>query len=295
MSPRPRPGDRKSRATAVPRRWDHRQVDHPQLVRRRCHEVLVDQVRGKRGFGTAACGALPSEAGAHDVGLAHQTFNLPAAAWTPSRLRTARVHARRTVVAAGLRVDLLDPLGRFDVVAAPFARLLLRAAPPVVGGGSDVQLPQDALGSPAGMLVDERRRLSWAFSLRGATSSARSSMVSRPSRSPASASALQIRLRRASMCTPRSTASFLTYGFGSVVRYIRTALSRNSNEYFLGTAMVDVPLMRTICPRHPLHISGKNLTWQGGEIAARRGWPAPRSSVRRAGGFRPSPRHRPSR
>ncbi|MDH6699124.1 hypothetical protein P3T26_007780, partial [Streptomyces sp. MAA16] len=29
-------------------------------------------------------------------------------------------------------------------------------------------------------------------------------------------------------------------------RYIRTARSRNSSEYFLGAAMVDVPLMRTI-------------------------------------------------
>ncbi|MET7458767.1 hypothetical protein ABZT03_44695 [Streptomyces sp. NPDC005574] len=47
-------------------------------------------------------------------------------------------------------------------------------------------------------------------------------------------------------CTPRSTASFLICGFGSGARYIRTARSRNSNEYFLGAAMVDVPLMRTI-------------------------------------------------
>jgi hypothetical protein len=41
-------------------------------------------------------------------------------------------------------------------------------------------------------------------------------------------------------------ANRLIWGFGSEVRYIHTARSRNSNEYFLGAAMVDVPLMRTI-------------------------------------------------
>lgn len=69
------------------------------------------------------------------------------------------MHARRAVIAAGLRVDLLDPLGQFDVAAPPFARFALGAAPAVVGGGGDVQFPQDALDSQAGMLVEERRHL----------------------------------------------------------------------------------------------------------------------------------------
>ncbi|MEU9111555.1 hypothetical protein AB0D04_07125 [Streptomyces sp. NPDC048483] len=38
----------------------------------------------------------------------------------------------------------------------------------------------------------------------------------------------------------------LIWGFGSEARYIRTARSRNSNEYFLGAAMADAPLTRTI-------------------------------------------------
>ena len=38
----------------------------------------------------------------------------------------------------------------------------------------------------------------------------------------------------------------LIWGFGSAVRYIRTARSRNSSEYFLGAAMVDVPLTSPI-------------------------------------------------
>lgn len=69
------------------------------------------------------------------------------------------VHAQRAVVAAGLGVDLLDPLGQFDVTAPPLARLLLRTAPPVVGGRGDVQFPQDALDPQARVLVNERRHL----------------------------------------------------------------------------------------------------------------------------------------
>jgi hypothetical protein len=50
----------------------------------------------------------------------------------------------------------------------------------------------------------------------------------------------------------------LICGFGSEVRYIRTARSRNSSEYFLGAAMVDVPLMTPICPSvTTLRISGE--------------------------------------
>lgn len=35
-------------------------------------------------------------------------------------------------------------------------------------------------------------------------------------------------------------------GFGSAVRYIRTARSRNSSGYFLGAGIVWAPLMRPI-------------------------------------------------
>jgi hypothetical protein len=34
----------------------------------------------------------------------------------------------------------------------------------------------------------------------------------------------------------------LTCGFRSETQYVRTARSRNSSEYFLAAAMVDVPL-----------------------------------------------------
>jgi hypothetical protein len=84
-----------------------------------------------------------------------------------------------------------------------------------------VQFPEYGLDPQVGVLVEERghlgrvgsswaakkaeavrrtsfARLSWAFSLRRAASSARSSVVSRSSRSPASASACRIQPRRAS-------------------------------------------------------------------------------------------------
>ncbi|MCZ4612403.1 hypothetical protein O3S80_53450 [Streptomyces sp. Lzd4kr] len=227
----------------------------------------LTRFKARVALGSRACEALPPRADARGGGLAHQPLD-PLAAHAGALAFEDGVHARRAVIAAGLRVDLLDPLGQLDVAALALARLAFGATPAVVGGGGDVDFPKYPLDSQVRVLVDERchlgrvgsscaakeaeavrstwfARLSWTISLRSATSSARSSVVRRSSRPPASASAYRIQPRRTSGCTPRSTASFFICGFGSEVRYIRTARSRNSSEYFLGEAIVDAPLMRT--------------------------------------------------
>lgn len=69
------------------------------------------------------------------------------------------VHAGPAVDSAGVGVDLLDPPGQPGVPAAPFARLLLRPAPAVVGGGGDVQFPEGGLDLRVLVLVEERGHL----------------------------------------------------------------------------------------------------------------------------------------
>lgn len=87
---------------------------------------------------TASATSPNSSAWAHtrDVGFAHQPLD-PFAADVDALTFEDGVHARRAVVAAGCGMDLSDLLGQLRVPAAPFARLLLRPAPPVVrrGGG----------------------------------------------------------------------------------------------------------------------------------------------------------------
>ncbi|WP_424860478.1 helix-turn-helix domain-containing protein [Streptomyces sp. MMS24-I29] len=50
----------------------------------------------------------------------------------------------------------------------------------------------------------------------------------------------------ASWCTPSSSAMRRITGFGSAVRYIRTARSRNFSGYFLGAGIVWAPLVKPI-------------------------------------------------
>ncbi|MFJ9968848.1 hypothetical protein [Streptomyces avermitilis] len=63
--------------------------------------------------------------------------------------------AEQAVDPAGVGVDLPDPLGQCDVLALVCARFALGAAPAVVGGGGDVQFPQDTLDSQVWVLVEE--------------------------------------------------------------------------------------------------------------------------------------------
>src|SRR5690606_11676272 len=75
-------------------------------------------------------------------------------------------------------------------------------------------------------------RLNSATSLRSCFSSSRSTLVSRSSRSPLSASAWRTQPRRASLWMPRS---FATCAIGRpVVRTSRTARSRSSSGYLRG-------------------------------------------------------------
>ena len=142
-----------------------------------------------------------------EFGLAHQSLH-PLAADRQVFALEDGMDAGRAVDPAGVGLDLPDSLGQVGVLTLVRARFALGAVPAVVGGGGDVQFPQDALDSQVRALVEEPRhlgrvgsscaakraeavrrtsfaRLSCAFSLRSAASSARSSVISRSSRSPA--------------------------------------------------------------------------------------------------------------
>src|SRR5690606_28961458 len=236
-------------------RADIRHVRHPWLVGAGGSEVAVDQVRraGRQRLGHGGPAALTAD-DALQAQLTHQPFDRAAGHIDAPAPQRAGDPAG-AIGAARLGMDLLDqghellvpqPAGRLRPLLAGVVSRLGPAEHPAHGPDPEaavfqavdhlVGLVRGRSSSWAKSALAALRisfaRLNSATSLRSCFSSSHSTLVSRSSRSPLSASAWRTQPRRASLWMPRS---FATCAIGRpVVRTSRTARSRSSSGYLRG-------------------------------------------------------------